>query len=166
MGVDTFWKRVPGGVVADLGPRELSDLVPYWFDDRFKVEQGEGTVVGAQDTGALIFALLLAAAAGPSERAAAGAFAQMPPDWDEHYMVGTLSTDVVRQVAALLSDAPLADWVNQHRSALADEMRSLGYQRPFDDDVAGQVLEDTQQLAALFRAAAAASEAVIIKMSA
>ncbi|WP_165439958.1 hypothetical protein [Micromonospora kangleipakensis] len=40
----------------------------------------------------------------------------------------------------------------------------LGYRRPFDDDWAEQVVNDVRELTGLFRAAAAAREAVILKI--
>jgi hypothetical protein len=79
-------------------------------------------------------------------------------------MVGTFGTDVVRQVSSYLSNAPLEQWVAEHRTALADRARSLGYHRPFGDAWASQLLADAQELAALFRAAALAEEAIIFKM--
>lgn len=164
MSVDSFWKRVPTGVIVGRNPRELSGLVPYWYDDEFKVERDNGTVVGAEDTGALIDVLLTAGARTDSEKAAATAFGRVPSDWDDDYLVGTLGTDVVQQVSSFLSDAPLERWVAEHRSALADGARSLGYLRPFDDAWARQVLADAQELVALFRAAALSDEAIIVKI--
>jgi hypothetical protein len=164
MSVDSFWKRVPAEVVAGSSPGELSDLVPYWFDDQFKVQQGSGRLVGAEDTGALIDVLLRTGARSASEKAAARAFAQAPADWDDDHLVGTLGADMVRQVSSFLSDAPLERWVVEHRPALAESARSLGYRRPFDDAWAGQVLADAQQLATLFHAAAGAGEAIIVKI--
>jgi hypothetical protein len=164
MSVDSFWKRVPAGVVAGCGPSELSDLVPYWYDDGFKVEQDNGTVVGAEDTGALIDVLLMAGARSDPEKSAAMAFGRTPSDWDDDYLVGTLGTDVVQQVSSFLANAPLERWVVEHRTALANGARSLGYRRPFDDAWAQQLLADAQELAALFRAAALADESIIVKM--
>jgi hypothetical protein len=164
VSVDSFWKRVPAAVIAGHGPAELSDLVPYWFDDQFKVETANGTVVGAEDTGALIDVLLRAGARTDSEKAAARVFGQPPSGWNRDYMVATLATDVVRQVSSFLSDAPLERWVVEHRSALADRAQSMGYRRPFDDEWARQLLSDAQEVAALFRAAAAADEAIIMKL--
>ena len=164
MSVDTFWKRVPADVIAGCGPKELADLVPYFSDDRYKVERDNGTLVAGVDTGALIDVLLWAGASSAAEKAAVRTFARGPADWDEDYMVGTLGPDVVRQVSAFLSDAPLEQWMAEHRTALVDGAAKLGYHRPFDDAWAGQLLEDAQDLAALFRIAAPADETIIVMM--
>ena len=164
MSVDSFWKRVPAGVVAGRSPEELSDLVPYWFDGKFKVERGNRAIVGAEDTGALIDALLMAGARSDSEKAAARAFARAPSDWDDDYLVGTLATGIVQQVSSFLSDAPLEHWVAEHHSTLAAAARSMGYRRPFDDAWARKLLADVQELAALFHAAARDGEAIVVKV--
>ena len=51
MAVDFFWRRAKAADVRDLGPRELGDLMPYWFDERFKQERKAGVILGVEDTG-------------------------------------------------------------------------------------------------------------------
>jgi hypothetical protein len=166
MGVDSFWKRVPSEAINGCEPKALSSLVPYWFDDRFKIEQDNGILVGAEDTGALIDALLRFGATGEAGAAAVAIFTHLPPDWNDHWMVGTLSPDAVGQISEFLADAPLNEWAEGHRAAMAAEAQALGYHRPFDDDWADQVLSDAREVVELFRAAAASKEAVIVKISA
>jgi hypothetical protein len=165
MGIDFFWKRVPASVIADCGPKELAGLVPYFYDSQYMVERENGTLV-AGDTGALIDVLFRAAASSAEEKAAVRAYAQAPADWDEDYMVGTLGPDLVRQMAAFLSDAPFEQWMQEHRGALIDALQEWGSPRPFDDAWAGHVLENARELAALFRAAALADETIIVQISA
>lgn len=164
MTVDVFWKRVPSGVVQGSGPAQLSDLVPHWFDDVFKVEQSSGMLVGTEDTGALISQLLRFGAGDGPGAAVVELFALEPSDWDDYLMVGSLSFNVTRQIAEFLSDAPLERWVQQHHAALAAEAQSMGYRRPFDEDWATQVLSDARELVALFRAAADNDEAIVVKV--
>jgi hypothetical protein len=162
MSVDTFWKRVPADVIAGCSPKELSDLVPYYCDDEYTVERNNGTLVAAGDNGALIDVLFWAGASTASQKALVNAYAQAPADWDEDYMVGTLTPDTVAQMSAFLTDAPLAHWVQEHRAALIAEARRLGYRGPFDDAWAGHLLASAQELAALFRAATLANETIIV----
>jgi hypothetical protein len=165
MSIDTFWKRVPSKTISGCGPRELQELVPSWFDDRLPIEQSEGLLVAAADTGALIEALILLGAGDGPGAPAAAAFCDGPADWDDRWMVGTLSVAVVGQVAEFLSDAPLEKWVKQHSADVAAAATTLGYRRPFDDDLATQVLHTVQKLATLFHAAAANNEAMVVRVS-
>lgn len=164
MGVDYFWKRVPVETVAGSTPKDLAGLVPYWFDDDFTCQQEAQLLVGADDTGALIEALLGLGAAGTPWEPAAKAFASSPADWDDHRMVGTHDVETVVLVAEFLTAAPADTWAAQHRNDLTEYARELGYHRPFDDDWAEQVVSDVRELAALFKAAADAREAVILKI--
>jgi hypothetical protein len=77
MGVDYFWKRVPGETIGGTTPKDLADLVPYWFDDNFARQQEARLLVGAEDTGALITALLCMGATGTDWEAAARAFKRL-----------------------------------------------------------------------------------------
>ncbi|MFD0820681.1 hypothetical protein ACFQ0D_20755, partial [Micromonospora zhanjiangensis] len=89
-----------------------------------------------------------------------------PPQWDDDHAVGALSADFVRRAADFLAEAPIDDWVVEHREALAAAARSMGYRRPFDDEWCDQVRRDAHELAALFLAAAERGEAVIEKIAA
>jgi hypothetical protein len=162
VGVDNFWKRVSADAIVGREAKELSELMPYWSDDQYKADRAAGTIVGAEDTGALIDVLLASAATTDAERAAAAAFRQQPADWDDDYMVGSIDVETVRQVAALLADAPLAQWVSAHHDALARGAEDLGYRRPFDAIWAQRLLEDATELAALFHAASTNNQAVVI----
>lgn len=132
-------------------------------DDRYTIERDQGTLVAID--GGLIDVLLWAGATSAAEKAAIRAFAQTPSDWDDDYMVGTLSLDVVQQVSSFLSSAPLEQWVEEHRAALTEGAHSMGYDGPFDDAWACHLLRHAHDLAALFSAAAVAREAVIMRIS-
>jgi Domain of unknown function (DUF1877) len=96
---------------------------------------------------------------------AARAFEAGPTDWDDDSAVGTFAPDRVRQIAQLLAAAPLEQWVQQHHSSLAHAAHRMGYRRPFDDEWAAELLDDARELAAMFQAAAAHDEAIIVKYS-
>lgn len=164
MGVDYFWKRVPGETIGGATPKDLADLVPYWFDDNFARQHEARLLVGAEDTGALIEALLGLGATGTAWEAAARAFSGSPANWDDSWMVGTLNTDMVGLVAEFLTAVPVDTWAARHRTDLADYAAKLGYHRPFDDDWAKQVLSDIRELTGLFQAAATARETIILKI--
>lgn len=164
MGVDYFWKRVPGETIGGATPKDLADLVPYWFDDNFARQHEARLLVGAEDTGALIEALLGLGATGTDWEAAARAFSGSPANWDDSWMVGTLNTDMVGLVAEFLTAVPVDTWAARHRTDLADYAAKLGYHRPFDDDWAKQVVSDTRELTGLFQAAATARETIILKI--
>ena len=166
MGVAHFWKRVSGRALAGRRPKEVSDLVPYWFDPGFPAERDAGLLVGVQNTGDLIGTLLAFGAVGTGHEAAAGVVTGLPGDWDEEWMVGTISVADVRQVAAFVLDAPFHQWAVRHHAALAAEAESLGFHRPFDDSWAAEVVSGAERLGALFVAAAAHDEAVVAKISA
>ena len=161
MSVDQFWKRMPVEELAGCGPEELSELVPYWFDDEFREQRDKGLVVGAVDTGALVAVLLRL---GGADEGALWPVTSGPADWDDHWMVGTIDADEVGRIAAALAGAPLRQWAGSHRDDLAAAARSLGYHRPFDDGWAAQVVQDADDLTALFVAAAADGEAVVTKI--
>lgn len=165
MSVDTFWKRVPVEAIRGRSPDEIYALVPSWSDDAFAGEREAGVLLGVEDTGALIDALLVAGAAGGPNEAAARAFEAGPADWDDDCAVGTFDPERVRQLARFLSAAPLEHWVRQHHAALAAAARSMGYRRPFNDEWAEQLLDDAREVAVLFEAAAAHDEAIIVMCS-
>jgi hypothetical protein len=160
VSVDHFWKRVPAEQLTGCDPEELTELVPYWFDDEFREQRDAGLVVGAEDTGALVAALLRL---GGADDGGLWPVTSGPADWDDHWMVGTIDADEVGVIAAALAGAPLRQWAASRRDDLAAAARSLGY-RPFDDEWAAQVVQDTEDLTALFVAAAADGEAVVTKI--
>lgn len=166
MSIDVFWKRVPADALRDAGPKTLSDLVPYWFDAEFDAQLGQGLLVGTEDTGSLIAALLRCGAADDASTAAADLFARSPADWDDEWMVGTFTPGAVRTIAGFLDGAPLEAWARRWRDSLAAEAKRLGYRRPFNDDWSAQVLRDARDVAALFQAAAAEAQPIIVKVSA
>jgi hypothetical protein len=166
MGVAHFWKRVPGAALNGLRPKELSDLVPYWFDPGFPGQRDAGLVVGVQNTGDLIGTLLAFGAVGTGHETAAGVVAGRPDNWDEEWMVGTISVADARRVATFLLDAPFQQWAVRHHAALSAEAESLGFHQAFDEAWAARVVSGAERLRALFVAAAAHDQAVVVKISA
>ncbi len=110
MGVDYFWKRVRDETIGDAAPEGLAGLVPYWFDDDFASQHEAGLIVGAEDTGALIEALVGMGAADTRWEPAARAFCGEPADWDDYRMVGTFDTETVGLVAELLVFCLINSW--------------------------------------------------------
>jgi len=190
VSVDTFWRRVDPRGMRGLDAGQLKELVPDWFDDRFERESAAGITLGVEDTGGLIDALLrLGAGDGPDAEAADlpvnGAFStdtdtdtdededeadedEDDEDWDddedgiEDELVGVLDPEQVQTAAAFLARARPAAWVREFRDELAEAARDLGYRRPFDDAWTRTLVQDTEQLTALFARAAAAGEAIIV----
>jgi hypothetical protein len=161
MGVAHFWKRVPGTALVGLRPKELSDLVPYWFDPGFPAERDRGLLVGVLNIGDLIGTLLAFGAVGTGHEPAAGVVFGRPGNWDDEWTVGTIGAADVRQVAAFLLAAPFQQWAVRHHAALAAEAESLGVELDAADVVSG-----AERLAALFVGAAAHDQAVVMKVTA
>lgn len=165
MGVAHFWKRVHRTALDGRQPEHLADLVPYWFDVEYPAERDAGVLVGLQDTGDLVGTLLDFGAVGTGHEAAAGIVSGRPVNWDQEWMVGTIGVGDVRRAAAFLVDAQLEPWAARHHGALAAEAESLGYHRPFDETWSAEVVGAAERLSALFVAAAANDEAVIVRVS-
>ncbi len=168
MGVDMFWRRVPVAALQSMSPGEIGELVPYWHDDRFGQERAAGLLVGVEDTHDLIHSLFtLGAGDGPDAEVAA-----LPVYGDPHReeelapMIYLLHPEQVSSAAKFLADAPLAQWMAEHRAALAEEAAELGHEEPFDDAWAARVLADAKALAELFLRAAAEHDAVVTEVSA
>ncbi|GAA4243847.1 hypothetical protein [Dactylosporangium darangshiense] len=166
MGVEHYWRRTSTAAIRDLGPDGLFNLVPEFFDDRFAVERREGLVVVAESTGDLLRELLRLGATDHASTAAVTLFRRPPPNWDDDWMVGSHAPGTVSQIAAFFAGAPLDHWLEQHRVTLAAKVEDIGYGGWAETSWAPQLLRDAQDVAALFGAAAASDEAVIIKISA
>ncbi|GAA4608751.1 hypothetical protein BJY16_006997 [Actinoplanes octamycinicus] len=166
MSIDYFWKRVPEARIADLSPWDLAGLVPGWFDDEFAAQVREQRLVGAEDTGAMVGALLGCGVTSDASRRAVEHFVIVPDNWDDNAMTGYLPAADVRTIAEFLATAQPGAWARQHAAALAARFAELGYQRPYEPETAAEVVETTEAVAALFRAAATNGEAVILKVEA
>lgn len=151
--------------VQGFDAQALRNLVPYWFDDRFDEEREAGIVLGVEDAGALIDALLGFGAANGPDAEAAGLIVEGAPGLDDE-MVGVLTPEQVQAAAEFLSRVPVEDWAQRYRLKLADAARQLGYSRPFDDGWANHLVEGARELAVLFQRAADRGEAVIVVVSA
>lgn len=162
VSVDYFWRRVEPGAVQGLEPLELRELVPYWYDDRFKQEVQARITVATEDSGALIGALLRLGARDPSDDHAAWLAVDGADGLEDDEMIGLLAPDEVAKVAEFLSRADPEDWMRRFRPDLAEIVGELGYRRPFDDHWAQHVVEGAQELTKLFGLAAAEGEAIIV----
>lgn len=164
VAVDAFWRRIPEESIRDRAPSALRALVPHFLEEGFEAHQNRGTLVGVEDTDALIGALLrLGTGDGPGA-AAARRFSDLPPDWNDYWMIGTLDADTVWQIADLFTHATLDTWAAQHGVALADEATELGYSDEHREQLLDTLLSDAREVAALFIAAAAHREAVIFRV--
>ncbi len=161
MSVDHYWKRMPAAKLAGCDPEHLTELVPCWVDDEFGKQRDAGLVVCAVNTGSLVAALLYL---GGGDDGALWPVTSGPVDWDDRWMVGIIDASEVGVTAAALAGVPLRQWASSCRDDLAAVARSLGFGRPFDDEWAAQVVQDAEDLTALFVAAAADGEAVVTKI--
>jgi hypothetical protein len=161
-GIQYYWKRVPREAVVDRSVEELKAMVPDWFTDEFRTESAQGIVLCAQDTGALIEQLFRLGFDDDPTAADHNPVGD-PPDWYDLYYLGTYSPEHVREMAQVLSNAPLERWADQYRPHLAEYAADLMYTRPFDDEWAAAVLSDAQGLAHVFATAAGNGEAIIYR---
>ncbi|GAA2486195.1 hypothetical protein GCM10010434_031820 [Winogradskya humida] len=133
-------------------------LVPHFLEE---ADQERGVLVGVEDTDALIGALLRL---GSGDSPGARLFSDLPPDWDDYWMIGVFDAGAVRQIAGVFSHATLDAWVSQYSAALADAATGLGYSGGQRDWLLETLLSDAREVAALFIAAAAEHEAVIFRV--
>jgi hypothetical protein len=165
VAVDFFWRRANAADVQNLDPEELGNLMPYWFDDRFKQEKAAGITLAVEDTGELIRALLVLGAGDGPDAGAATIPVEGAPGLDED-MIGVLTPEQVEVAAAFLSQAPIETWVQQYRDRLASAMREWGFEHPLGDEWASTLVEDARNLAVLFEQAASHGEAMIVGVAA
>jgi hypothetical protein len=129
-------------------------LVPHFLEEADRE-------LGVEDTAALIGALLRL---GSGESPGARLFGDLPPDWDDYWMIGTFNAGAVRQIADVFAHATLDAWVSHYSAALADAATGLGYSGGQRDWLLKALLSAAREVAALFIAAAAEHEAVIFRV--
>jgi hypothetical protein len=162
--VEAFWRRIGHDSIRDRSLSELRALVPHFLEKGFEEEQIRGTLVGVEDTDALIGALLkMGARQGPAAPAARR-FSDGPSDWNEDWMIGTFDLDAVQQIADLFAGADLDAWTSQYGDELAGEARSLGYSGDQLESILSTFLSDAREVGSLFIAAAANREYVIFRV--
>lgn len=155
-GVDVFWRRVSGdGFVAPGSMAEVRALAPHFAEDGYSEAVEAGLLVGSEDFGEMIPALVQIAA--PDHPAARLVW---PSRWDEDLMTSIIGADDVREISGLLVDSPLEEWAERFRGALAAEF----HQPELHDDVVEGVGRDVQEVADLFAAAAAAGDAIFLRV--
>lgn len=154
-----LWRRIPEEAIGDRAPSELRDLIPWFSDESFEVLRERGVLVGVEDTGVVIGALLRLGAGAEAARKF-----DEPPDWDDFWLIGTYRPDAVREIAEVFAGATLDAWVEEHAAALVEEAAKLGYDGGHRDAILESLLSDAKDVAALFTAAAAEREVVIHKV--
>jgi hypothetical protein len=153
VSIEFGWRRIAAADIAGRTPKELSGLAPT-----FRAAH-EGAVVGA----------LLGLGDGGSH--GAEAFVDMPADWDDEYLVGTVGPDGVREIAAAMRAAKWRAWLTAHFDELAAGAEQAGYDDAMggaapDGPWADHLLRIADALTRLFVEAAAAGESVVFSMSA
>lgn len=156
------------GGTAGLTAKERNALVPHAPDAEFHRLQEAGLIVGTDDDGVVVGALL---GLGSGDSHGAEAFVDMPADWDDDYHVGTIDADAVREIAAAMRAADWRDWLTAHFDALVAGAEQAGYEDAVvgaapDGPWADHLLRCAGELTRLFGAAAAAGESVVFSMSA
>lgn len=165
VSVDFFWRRVDAAIAQDLDATELWGLMPHWFDEQFATERDAGRMIGVADTADLIHSLLVLGA-GDGPYAAVSLVPVYGVIGLDDSMIGVLTPDQVRHAATFLTQAPVEEWVPEHRERLNAVVAELGYHRPFSDQWADEVAEDARALVTLFARASADGEAIIVSVSA
>jgi hypothetical protein len=159
------WRRMAAADIAGLTAEERDALMSRGTDDGLREA---GRVVGTGYDGAVIGALL---GLGGGESRGAEAFVDMPADWDDDYLVGTVGADAVREIAAAMRAADWRAWLTAHFDALVAGAEPAGYEKAVVDAApdgpwADHLLRCADELTRFFGAAAAAGESVLFSMSA
>lgn len=169
MSVDFFWRRVAGTSLDELSPKELDALVPHWFDPEFRPLYEAGMVMAVERNGFLMHFALTAGGA------TTGAVAELPVFGGELRIHGeedpeygflrtelmVLRPDEVRDASAFLREVAVDGLVRDLDTALAREVRSVGYSTPWSQQWAQTLVADLHELQGFFSAAAGAGDAVI-----
>lgn len=168
MSIGFAWRRVAGADIDGLTAKELSALVPHGPAEEYFRLREAGLIAGTEYDGVMIGALL---GLGDGASAGAEAFVDMPADWDDDYLVGTMGAHAVREIAAAMSAAPWRAWLTEHFDGLVAGAEQAGYEDAVvgatpDGQWAEHLLRCADELTRLFGAAAAAGESVVFSMSA
>ncbi|MFB7618583.1 DUF1877 family protein [Kitasatospora sp. NPDC056181] len=169
MSVDFFWRRVPCRALDQLSPKELGALVPHWFDSEFKSLCEVGMVMGVEGNGYVVhFALTSGGVAsdGVARLPAFGGEQRAEGEEDPEYgWVGTelwvLRPDEVREASDFLKRVAVDDLMTGLDAALAREVVSLGFSRPWSPAWSEELTADLGELRSFFAAAAAAGDAMV-----
>ncbi|WP_406301020.1 hypothetical protein [Embleya sp. NBC_00888] len=174
VGVNFFWRRLPGGTVAGGSARELEEMVPYWHDREFAPLRDAGMVLGVERIGDLMHAVLTFGEReeGVCELPVYGG--EVREEGTEHPEYGFLGSVVwvlepsqVREAARFLSGVDVAQRVREVEPVFTDDEDSpLDLLMPWDDDVRQALHEGLVRLVTFFVAAAAAGDAVVKRQSA
>jgi hypothetical protein len=162
------WRRVAAADIAGLTAEKLDTLVPHWPSPESSRLQEAGLLVNTGYDGAVVGALLHL---GDSGSRGAEAFVDMPADWDDDYLVGTIGAESVREIADAMRAANWRAWLTDHFEELLAGAEEAGYEKAVvgaapEGRWADHLLLSAGDLTQLFDAAAAAGESVIFSMSA
>jgi hypothetical protein len=162
------WRRVAGADIDGLTAEQLSALVPHGPDAEFFRLREAGLIVGTEQDGVVIGALL---GLGDGGSRGAEAFVDMPADWDDDHLVGSIGADAVREIAAAMRAADWRAWLTGQFDALLAGAPEAGYEDAMDGAAptgpwADHVLLGAGELTRLFGAAAEAGDSVVFSMSA
>ncbi|GIE85598.1 hypothetical protein Are01nite_20780 [Actinoplanes regularis] len=155
-GVDVFWRRVSGeGFVTPGSMAEVRALAPHFAEDGYQEAVEAGLLAGAEAFGEMVPALVkLAAPDHPASRLL------WPSRWNDDLMTSMVEADDVREISDLLANSPLEEWAERCRVALAAEF----YLPELSDEIVEIVARDAREVADLFAAAAAAGDAIFVRV--
>jgi hypothetical protein len=162
------WRRVAGADIAGLAGEDLRALAPHGPAEEYFRLQEAGLIAGTEYDGVVIGALL---GLGDGKSPGAEAFVDMPGDWDDDYLIGTLGPDTVADIAATMAAAQWRAWLTEHFDGLLAGAEEAGYEDAIvdaapDGQWADHLLRCAAELTALFTAAAAAGQSIVFSMSA
>ncbi|WP_436532874.1 hypothetical protein [Actinoplanes sp. HUAS TT8] len=155
-GVDVFWRRVSrDDFVMPGSMAEVRALAPHFAEDGYHEAVEAGLLVGAEAFGEMVPALVkLAAPDHPASRLF------WPSGWDDDLMTSMVGADDVREISDLLVGSPIEEWAERCRGALAAEF----YLPELPDEIVEIVVRDAREVADLFAAAAAAGDAIFVRV--
>jgi hypothetical protein len=152
---------------ADIAGLTAEERDALMSDEDLRLREA-GLLVAAGYDGAVVGALL---GLGDGESRGADAFVDIPADWDDDHLVGTVGADAVREIAAAMRAADWRAWLTAHFDALMAGAEPAGYEDAVvgaapDGPWADHLLRSADELTRFFVAAAAAGESVVFSMNA
>ncbi|MEU8134966.1 DUF1877 family protein [Streptodolium elevatio] len=163
MGIDYYWRQVPGDWVDSKSPRQLWDVLR-----QREADAPVPPAISVQNSCSLMHYTLTTAA--PSNPAAelplfGGTLLREGEEHPEYGFVGVelfaLVPDEVRTAADFLGQAPLDRWVLDRQPLLRERVRELLFSAEFNEDWAEYLVDSLLELRDYFQEAAQAGNAVI-----
>ncbi|MBV6703097.1 hypothetical protein [Kitasatospora aureofaciens] len=171
---DHYWRRLPGPAVDASSPRELGELVPTRYDDRFAELTAAGLALGVRRHAYLMQLALTENGLHPDPAARLPVYGGGRAERTERSArrsegepdLLVLRPDQVAVASAFLRGSALGELVRQQDTVLARTVAALGYATPWSEALAAEVVADLRELRDFFAGAAAAGDAVIMLESA